>query len=87
MSYTGEYKVSIIFGYALWAVGLGLLSTLDEETSTARFAGFLILTGLGQGQSLQTCAHFLFVSMKLKDLVLKLGMGGAVGLLWLPKPP
>lgn len=54
VSRTGEYKPSICIGYAIWTVGLGLLSTLDERTSTARLVGYLILNGFGQGQTLQT---------------------------------
>jgi hypothetical protein len=51
---TGNYKVPIVFGYSLWCVALGLLSTLDQNTSTAKLVGYLILTGTGQGQTLQT---------------------------------
>ncbi|GAA5940767.1 hypothetical protein JCM10213_004307 [Rhodosporidiobolus nylandii] len=51
---TGEYKPSIVIGYALWTIGLGLLSTLDEHTSTAKIVGYQLLNGAGQGQTLQT---------------------------------
>ncbi|GAA5878423.1 hypothetical protein JCM8547_003596 [Rhodosporidiobolus lusitaniae] len=54
VSRTGEYKPSIVIGYAIWVVGLGLLSTLDENSSTARIVGFQLLNGAGQGQTLQT---------------------------------
>ncbi|BGO90403.1 hypothetical protein NBRC10512_004112 [Rhodotorula toruloides] len=54
VSRTGEYKPSIVVGYAIWAVGLGLLSTLDQQSSTARIVGYQLLNGAGQGQTLQT---------------------------------
>ncbi|GEM06681.1 MFS drug transporter [Rhodotorula toruloides] len=54
VSRTGEYKPSIVVGYAIWAVGLGLLSTLDQHSSTARIVGYQLLSGAGQGQTLQT---------------------------------
>ncbi|GAA5828326.1 hypothetical protein JCM11251_006199 [Rhodosporidiobolus azoricus] len=54
VSRTGEYKVFICVGYALWTVGLGLLSTLDQNSSTAKIVGFQLLNGAGQGQTLQT---------------------------------
>ncbi|BGP38778.1 hypothetical protein JCM10449v2_002715 [Rhodotorula kratochvilovae] len=54
VSRTGEYKPSICIGYAMWTIGLGLLSTLDENTSTARIVGYQILNGAGQGGTLQT---------------------------------
>lgn len=54
ISRTGEYKPSIVCGYAIWTIGLGLLSTLDQHTSTGKLVGYLILNGIGQGQTLQT---------------------------------
>ncbi|GAA5965979.1 hypothetical protein JCM8115_004783 [Rhodotorula mucilaginosa] len=54
VSKTGEYKPFIVGGYAIWAIGLGLLSTLDENTSTAKIIGYQVLNGFGQGQTLQT---------------------------------
>ncbi|GAA6001964.1 hypothetical protein JCM10207_003014 [Rhodosporidiobolus poonsookiae] len=51
---TGDYKYLICCGYAMWTIGLGLLSTLDENSSTARIVGYQILNGAGQGQTLQT---------------------------------
>lgn len=50
----GQYKPFIVVGYAIWAVGLGLISTLDENSSVARIVGFQILNGCGQGHTLQT---------------------------------
>ncbi|GAA5852322.1 hypothetical protein JCM8547_006738 [Rhodosporidiobolus lusitaniae] len=54
VSKTGQYKPLVLVGFALWTVGLGLLSTLDENSSTARIIGFELLNGAGQGQTLQT---------------------------------
>ncbi|KAM0750320.1 MFS general substrate transporter [Meredithblackwellia eburnea MCA 4105] len=51
---TGEYRRLIFSGYAIWTVGLGLLSTIDQNTSTARFIGYMVITAVGQGQTLQT---------------------------------
>ncbi|GAA6027910.1 hypothetical protein JCM8097_001777 [Rhodosporidiobolus ruineniae] len=50
----GEYKVFICAGYAIWTIGLGLLSTLDEHSSTAKIVGFQLINGMGQGGTLQT---------------------------------
>ncbi|GJN87561.1 hypothetical protein Rhopal_000515-T1 [Rhodotorula paludigena] len=54
VSRVGEYKPSICVGYAIWAVGLGLLSTLDEKSSIGKIIGFQLVNGAGQGQTLQT---------------------------------
>ncbi|GAA5918979.1 hypothetical protein JCM1841_002670 [Sporobolomyces salmonicolor] len=51
---TGQYKPSICVGYAIWTIGLGLLSTIDQHTSDARLIGFLIINATGQGQTLQS---------------------------------
>lgn len=51
---TGRYVYSIVLGYAIWTVGLGLLSTLTTDTSTPRLIGYLVVTGFGQGQTLQS---------------------------------
>ncbi|GAA5995686.1 hypothetical protein JCM5350_006643 [Sporobolomyces pararoseus] len=50
----GKYKPSIVAGYGLWTVGLGLLSTLSATTSDARLIGFMIISAAGQGQTLQS---------------------------------
>ncbi|GAA5840582.1 hypothetical protein JCM11251_007619 [Rhodosporidiobolus azoricus] len=54
VSRTGKYKALVLCGFAIWTVGLGLLSTLDAHSSTARIIGFELLNGAGQGQTLQT---------------------------------
>lgn len=51
---TGEYKFNVVLGYAMWCSALGLLSTFNETTSTAKIVGCLVFTGAGQGQTLQT---------------------------------
>ncbi|GAA5910326.1 hypothetical protein JCM8208_006009 [Rhodotorula glutinis] len=54
---TGEYKPMICVGYAMWAIGLGLLSTLDEKTSVARIVGYQILNGGGTLQTSMVAAQ------------------------------
>ncbi|GAA5934197.1 MDR family MFS transporter [Sporobolomyces koalae] len=54
ISRIGMYKPSICVGYAIWALGLGLLSTLSATTSDAKLIGFMVITAAGQGQTLQS---------------------------------
>ncbi|GAA6031810.1 hypothetical protein JCM8097_002002 [Rhodosporidiobolus ruineniae] len=54
VSRTGQYKPLVFVGFAVWTVGLGLLSTLNEHSSMARIVGFQLLNGAGQGCTLQT---------------------------------
>jgi MFS family permease len=50
---TGRYKRFPVFGTALTAVGLLLLSTIDADTSTATTAAFLFVLGIGIGSTMQ----------------------------------
>ncbi|KZT58921.1 MFS general substrate transporter [Calocera cornea HHB12733] len=54
VSLTGRYRANIYLGFAIWSVGLGLLSTLSLHSTTAQQVGYLILTGVGAGQTFQT---------------------------------
>ncbi|SGZ17128.1 BQ5605_C020g09097 [Microbotryum silenes-dioicae] len=65
---TGEYKVFIVCSYAIWSIGLGLLSTLNESSSTAKLVGFLIITGFGQGQTLQSSLVAVQAAVQRADM-------------------
>ena len=49
----GRYRECILFGFAVWAVGLGLFSTLDESSGLGKQIGYGILSGVGVGNTLQ----------------------------------
>ncbi|KAF4126489.1 to MFS drug transporter [Geosmithia morbida] len=51
--WVGRYRECILFGWACWAVGLGLMSTLDDTTGVAKQIGYSILIGVGVGNTLQ----------------------------------
>lgn len=53
VTWRGRYRESILIGWAVWAVGLGLFSTLDENSGLGKQIGYAILTGFGVGQTLQ----------------------------------
>ncbi|KAJ6482238.1 major facilitator superfamily domain-containing protein [Mycena vulgaris] len=46
---TNSYRVSIWFGWICMIVGVGLLSTLDADTSRAKPIGYSIIAGAGIG--------------------------------------
>ncbi|KAI0096706.1 major facilitator superfamily domain-containing protein [Nemania sp. FL0031] len=49
LSKTGRYRPVHFAGFALSAIGVGLLSTLDENSSTGKWIGFQILAAGGSG--------------------------------------
>lgn len=53
IKWTGRFRECILLGWAVWSVGLGLYSTLDEHSSVAKQVGYAILTGVGVGFTLQ----------------------------------
>jgi MFS family permease len=52
-SFTGRYTPYLIAGPVLYAIGGGLLFTIDEHTSNAKLIGYQILIGFGEGLAFQ----------------------------------
>ncbi|XDG01864.1 hypothetical protein ABKA04_001479 [Annulohypoxylon sp. FPYF3050] len=53
VSKLGYYTPSMIIGTALMSVGAGLLTTLDQDTTTGKWIGYQILFGFGMGMCFQ----------------------------------
>lgn len=53
VTWRGRYRESILVGWAVWAIGLGLFSTLDQDSGLGEQIGYALLTGFGVGQTLQ----------------------------------
>ncbi|KAF2165013.1 hypothetical protein M409DRAFT_67678 [Zasmidium cellare ATCC 36951] len=51
--WTGRYREAILFGWACWAIGLGLFSTLSGHSDLGKQVGYALLTGVGVGCTLQ----------------------------------
>ena len=49
---TGRYRECLLVGWAVWAIGLGLISTLDSP-SLGKQIGYGLLAGFGLGNTLQ----------------------------------
>lgn len=58
----GYYLPVSLAGAVLIAIGNGLLSTFDPNTSTGKWIGYQILVGAGQGGALQMVCFALFSS-------------------------
>lgn len=51
--WVGRYRECILFGWVCWAIGLGLMSTLDENSGVGKQIGYSIIIGVGVGNTLQ----------------------------------
>lgn len=47
------FQELILAGWAIWAVGLGLMATLNERSTVGQQVGYALLTGIGVGQTFQ----------------------------------
>ncbi|EME78710.1 uncharacterized protein MYCFIDRAFT_50120 [Pseudocercospora fijiensis CIRAD86] len=66
--WTGRYRESILFGWACWALGLGLYSTLDVNDGLGKQTGYAILTGVGCGNTLQPALIAVQAGVDRKDM-------------------
>ncbi|KAL0578878.1 hypothetical protein V5O48_003111 [Marasmius crinis-equi] len=87
ISWTGRYRELILIGWAVWAVGLGLFSTLDENSGVGQQIGYSLLTGFGVGQTLQPSLVAVQGAVERKDMAVVTAMrsflrniGGTLGL-------
>ncbi|RKF54902.1 Efflux pump dotC [Golovinomyces cichoracearum] len=53
VTWRGRYREPLIFGYSMWALGIGLHSSLSPSSSLAMQLGYAVLTGFGAGQTFQ----------------------------------
>ncbi|OAA60867.1 Major facilitator superfamily domain, general substrate transporter [Cordyceps fumosorosea ARSEF 2679] len=51
--WVGRYRECILFGWLCWAIGLGLMSTLNEHTGLDKQIGYSVLIGIGVGNTMQ----------------------------------
>jgi hypothetical protein len=86
VSRTGLYRPVMWFGYALFALGMGLMITLDANSSIAEKVLFPLVAAIGLGSLFQTPLIGLQAAMPLKDVATSTGtfgflrtLGGTVG--------
>lgn len=87
VSKTGRYRELLLSGWAMWSIGLGLFSTLDESSNKGSQIGFALLTGIGVGQTLQIALVALQGAVPRKEMAVvtslrnfSRNLGGALGL-------
>ncbi|KAL4902774.1 hypothetical protein BDW74DRAFT_186744 [Aspergillus multicolor] len=85
--WVGRYRECILFGWMIWAVGLGLFSTLDENSGVGKQIGYGILTGVGVGNTLQPALIAIQAGVERRDMAVVTSfrnfvrnLGGTLGL-------
>ncbi|KIJ64372.1 hypothetical protein HYDPIDRAFT_133160 [Hydnomerulius pinastri MD-312] len=68
VSRTGRYRTIVYVGFSVWAVGCGCLSTVTTSTPKALLVFYMLLAGVGAGQTLQTTTVAAQASVSRKDM-------------------
>ncbi|KAN0079872.1 Major facilitator superfamily domain containing protein [Tylopilus felleus] len=68
VSRTGRYRTSIYVGFTAWAVGCGCLSTVRTSTNKALLVVYMLLSGMGAGQTLPTTTVAAQASVPRHDM-------------------
>ena len=86
ISRRGRYRMFPIFGTAVMAIGLFLLSRLDVGTSTLTSAVYLLILGIGLGSvmqvlvlAVQNAVDYAILGAATSGVTLFRGMGGSLG--------
>ncbi|RKF59661.1 Efflux pump FUS6 [Erysiphe neolycopersici] len=87
VSWRGRYRESLIFGYTLWSVGLGLHCLLTPSSSLAMQLGYGFLLGFGTGQCFQPSLIAMQAAVGKEHMAIITGvrsylrdLGGTLGL-------
>jgi hypothetical protein len=82
----GRYRECLLLGWAVWAVGMGLFSTLDNA-SLGKQIGFALLSGFGLGNTLQPSLIAVQAGVERKQMAIVTSfrnfirnLGGTLGL-------
>lgn len=68
ISKTGRYRTVIHVGFSVWAIGCGCVSTIRPTTPKGLIIFFMLLTGTGGGQTLQTTTVAAQASVSRRDM-------------------
>ncbi|KAI1171188.1 MFS multidrug transporter-like protein [Nemania sp. FL0916] len=87
VSQLGVYVPFLVVGLGIGSIGAGLLTTIDVTTSTAKWAAFMVITGIGTGMAQNLPISAVQAVLDQKDVptgnaivVFSLQLGGALGL-------
>ncbi|KAL7624932.1 hypothetical protein AAE478_004146 [Parahypoxylon ruwenzoriense] len=66
--WVGRYRECILFGWVCWAIGLGLMSTLDENSGLGKQIGYALIIGVGVGNTLQPALIACQAGVERRDM-------------------
>ncbi|GAP93408.1 putative tetracycline efflux protein [Rosellinia necatrix] len=66
--WVGRYRECVLFGWLAWAIGLGLMSTLDENSGLGKQVGYSLLIGVGVGNTLQPALIAVQAGVERRDM-------------------
>ncbi|KAI0701349.1 MFS general substrate transporter [Cytidiella melzeri] len=79
-SRTGKYRYPIVIGYGLWSIAQGLQSTIDEQSSTGKIVGLLLMAGLASGLTFQTSLIAAQAAVSRREMAVVTGVRNFVRL-------
>jgi len=68
VSRTGRFRGIIYSGFTLWSIACGLTSTLNENPKPGVMVAYMLLAGIGAGQTLQTTTVAAQASVPRRDM-------------------
>ncbi|KAJ3877101.1 major facilitator superfamily-domain-containing protein [Lentinula edodes] len=87
VSHTGKYRTVVYTGFALSAIGCGCISIFNASTSKAVMVVLMLLTGFGNGMTMQTTTVAAQASVARQDMSIVTAvrnfvrmLGGAIAL-------
>ncbi|KAJ7918406.1 major facilitator superfamily domain-containing protein, partial [Mycena leptocephala] len=81
VSRTGHYRTIIHLGFAVWSIACGCLSTVRPGTSKAVLVVYMMLAGVGAGQTMQTTTVAVQASVSRRDMSVVTAMRNFIRLL------
>ncbi|KAJ6512440.1 major facilitator superfamily-domain-containing protein [Mycena sanguinolenta] len=81
VSHTGHYRAIINSGFAVWSIACGLLSTIRPRSPKPLLVVYMILAGVGAGQTMQTSTVAVQASVPRRDMAVVTAMRNFIRLL------
>ncbi|KAJ7302380.1 MFS general substrate transporter [Mycena albidolilacea] len=81
VSRTGRYRAIINLGFAVWSIACGCMSTIRPGSNKAVIVVFMVLAGIGAGQTMQTTTVAVQASVSRRDMSVVTAMRNFIRLL------